>query len=115
NGWQGRAHPCRVGAVARELARDHRFRARGKEIRRPARLARPARTGADRDVDDGVASMTDARASWNLDRFARRGGWRRLMLVLLVVATAVLGAVLMTQVVSARGPELLKAVFLPIF
>ena len=59
--------------------------------------------------------MTDARASWNLDRFARRGGWRRLMLVLLVVATAVLGAVLMTQVVSARGPELLKAVFLPIF
>jgi membrane glycosyltransferase len=50
-----------------------------------------------------------------LDLFARNAGWRRLLLLILVLATAAAGTALMVPVVSARGPEVLKFVFLPTF
>src|ERR1700730_1484498 len=50
-----------------------------------------------------------------LDLFARNAGWRRLLLLILVLATAAAGTALMVPVVSPRGPEALKFVFLPTF
>ncbi len=57
----------------------------------------------------------DVASTWNLDRFARGTAWRRVLLLILVVATAALGATLVIQVISARGPEFLKYLFLPAF
>jgi membrane glycosyltransferase len=51
----------------------------------------------------------------NLDCHAHRAGWRRLLLLVLVLATAAMGTWLMVPVVSARGPEVLKFIFLPTF
>ena len=51
----------------------------------------------------------------NLDAFASRAGWRRALLLVLVLATTGLGAWLIVPVVSGRGPEALKFVFLPVF
>jgi membrane glycosyltransferase len=50
-----------------------------------------------------------------LDCFARNAAWRRLLLLILVLATAALGTSLMVPVVSSRGPEILKYIFLPTF
>ncbi|MBS0538021.1 MAG: glucans biosynthesis glucosyltransferase MdoH [Proteobacteria bacterium] len=62
-----------------------------------------------------MASVTGAAPAWNLDRFAGRAGWRRLLMFLLVAGTSALGARLMVEVVSARGPDYLKAIFLAVF
>ncbi len=56
-----------------------------------------------------------ADTAWALDRFARGAAWRRLLLGVLVFATAALGAYLLIDVISARGPEALKYLFLPAF
>jgi membrane glycosyltransferase len=53
--------------------------------------------------------------SWDLDRFARRSARRRLVLFVLVAATATLSASLLIDVISARGPEFLRYIFLPAF
>ncbi len=59
-------------------------------------------------------SPADPQA-WTLDRFARRAGWRRLLVTVLVLATAAGGAMLITQVIGTRGPEILQYIFLPAF
>jgi membrane glycosyltransferase len=51
----------------------------------------------------------------NLDSYAHRAGWRRALLLVLVLGTAAAGTWLMVPVVSARGPEVLKFIFLPTF
>ncbi len=51
----------------------------------------------------------------NLDSYAHRAGWRRRLVLILVLATAAAGTWLMVPVVSARGPEVLKFIFLPTF
>lgn len=57
--------------------------------------------------------MTEA--AWRLDPFAGRARWRRLLVAALVLATTIVGLVLMWRIVQARGPEILKPIFLPIF
>jgi membrane glycosyltransferase len=52
---------------------------------------------------------------WQLDRYARHTAWRRLLLLVLVAATAAMGALLVIEVISARGPEFLRYIFLPAF
>src|SRR5688572_18423131 len=56
-----------------------------------------------------------AASDWNLDRFAGRAGGRRALVFLMVALTTALGATLMATIISARGPEFLKAIFLPAF
>ncbi|MFO1082326.1 MAG: glucans biosynthesis glucosyltransferase MdoH [Reyranellaceae bacterium] len=55
------------------------------------------------------------RAAWQLDRHAGGAGWRRAMLLVLVLATTALGLVLMGKIIAARGPDILKPIFLPCF
>lgn len=55
--------------------------------------------------------MTDL----DLDRYARNGGWRRSMLVALVVATTCLGAVLMSHVLGLEDGRALDLAVLAIF
>jgi membrane glycosyltransferase len=52
---------------------------------------------------------------WRLDPFAGRARWRRLLLLVLVLLTTAVGLVLMARIVAARGPEILKPIFLPCF
>ncbi|HET6224317.1 MAG TPA: glucan biosynthesis glucosyltransferase H, partial [Dongiaceae bacterium] len=52
---------------------------------------------------------------WRLDPFAGRARWRRLLLLVLVLVTTAVGLVLMGRIVAARGPEILKPIFLPCF
>ena len=54
-------------------------------------------------------------SGWRLDPFAGRAGWRRWLLLFLVVLTTAVGLVLMWRIVAARGPEILKPIFLPCF
>jgi membrane glycosyltransferase len=61
----------------------------------------------------GLAAMNSA--TFNLDAFARNAGWRRALLFVLVVGTAVAGTALVLPVVSARGPDVLRFIFVPIF
>ncbi|MBV8392981.1 MAG: glucans biosynthesis glucosyltransferase MdoH [Alphaproteobacteria bacterium] len=51
----------------------------------------------------------------SLDRYAGRAGWRRVLLLALVVVTSAYGTWLMVPVVSARGPFALQIVFLAAF
>jgi membrane glycosyltransferase len=53
--------------------------------------------------------------AWRLDAFAGRARWRRLLVAMLVLATTIVGLLLMWRIVQARGPEILKPIFLPIF
>jgi membrane glycosyltransferase len=53
--------------------------------------------------------------AWRLDPFAGRARWRRLLVAALVLATTIVGLLLMWRIVQARGPEILKPIFLPIF
>jgi membrane glycosyltransferase len=50
-----------------------------------------------------------------LDPFAGRARWRRLLVLVLVLLTTAVGLVLMWRIVAARGPEILKPIFLPCF
>ena len=59
--------------------------------------------------------MTAQHGDWQLDRHARRGGWRRVLLLILVLITAAAGTFLVVPVVSSRGPDWLKIGFLPAF
>ena len=52
---------------------------------------------------------------WRLDPFAGRARWRRLLVLVLVLITTAVGLVLMGRIVAARGPEILKPIFLPCF
>jgi membrane glycosyltransferase len=52
---------------------------------------------------------------WHLDRHAGRAGWRRLLVLVLVVLTTAVGLALMWRIVAARGPDILKPIFLPCF
>ncbi len=52
---------------------------------------------------------------WRLDRHAGRSGWRRLLLLTLVLVTAAAGTFLVVPVVSSRGPDVVKIAFLPAF
>jgi membrane glycosyltransferase len=61
----------------------------------------------------GLAAMNSA--TFNLDAFARNAGWRRALLFVLVVGTAAAGTALVLPVVSARGPDVLRFIFVPIF
>jgi hypothetical protein len=45
------------------------------------------------------------RDGWQLDRHAGRAGWRRMLLLVLVLATTALGLMLMWTIVAARGPD----------
>jgi membrane glycosyltransferase len=54
-------------------------------------------------------------ATSNLDAFAHNAGWRRALLFVLVVGTAAAGTALVLPVVSARGPDVLRFIFVPIF
>ena len=53
--------------------------------------------------------------AWQLDGYAGRAGWRRALLLVLVLATTTLGLMLMWTIVAARGPDILKLIFLPCF
>lgn len=53
--------------------------------------------------------------AWQLDPFAGRARWRRRLLLVLVLATTVIGVALMGRIVAARGPDILKPIFLPCF
>jgi membrane glycosyltransferase len=59
--------------------------------------------------------MTAQHGDWQLDRHARRGTWRRVLLLILVLITAAAGTFLVVPVVSSRGPDWLKIGFLPAF
>jgi membrane glycosyltransferase len=59
--------------------------------------------------------MSEALNPWNLDRFAGRGGWRRFLLSILVVATAALGGGLMWTVIGTGGVSPMEAIFLVLF
>jgi membrane glycosyltransferase len=61
----------------------------------------------------GLAAMNSATS--NLDAFAHNAGWRRALLFVLVVGTAAAGTALVLPVVSARGPDVLRFIFVPIF
>ena len=50
-----------------------------------------------------------------LDPFAGRARWRRWLVLVLVLLTTAVGLVLMWRIVAARGPEILKPIFLPCF
>src|SRR4051794_1024326 len=95
-----------------ELAAVHRRRTRGQNARRPARRPAVARPDPDRDLDQRPAAMTQA---CRLDPFAERARRRRLLLLALVLTTTVIGLLLMGRIVAARGPEILKPIFLPCF
>ena len=51
----------------------------------------------------------------NLDRYAKRGAWRRILLVTLVTATTGLGAVLMAHVLGLEDGRLLDLAVLAVF
>lgn len=51
----------------------------------------------------------------SLDRYAGRAGWRRFLLLILVLVTAAYGTWLMVPVVSAHGPMFLQVIFLVAF
>ena len=59
--------------------------------------------------------MSDPAPPWSLDRYAQRAGWRRLLLAVLVIATAAFGAFLMWKVLAANGVKAAEVVFLAIF
>ena len=59
--------------------------------------------------------MTPEAQNWNIDRLAGRSGWRRFLLLILVLGTSAVGAVLAAEVISARGPAALRFIFLPVF
>jgi membrane glycosyltransferase len=59
--------------------------------------------------------MSDASDRWNLDRLGGRGGWRRFLLLALVIATAMLGGGLMWTVMGTGGVSPMEAVFLVLF
>jgi membrane glycosyltransferase len=63
-------------------------------------------------VDQRLPAVTQA---WLLDPFAGRARWRRLLLLALVLATTAVGLALMWRIVAARGPDILKPIFLPCF
>ncbi len=54
-------------------------------------------------------------SAWRLDPFAGRGRGRRFLLLILVLITAAAGTFLVVPVVSSRGPDLIKIIFLPAF
>lgn len=56
-----------------------------------------------------------ATTAWQLDRFAGRARWRRWLVLILVLATTAVGLALMGRIVAARGPDILKPIFLPCF
>jgi membrane glycosyltransferase len=64
-------------------------------------------------MDQRVQTVTDG--AWRLDSFAGQAGWRRKLLLILVLLTVAVGLALMWRIVAARGPEILKPIFLPCF
>jgi membrane glycosyltransferase len=60
-------------------------------------------------------SETCLSQTWHLDGHAGRAGWRRTVLLVLVLLTTAVGLVLMWRVIAARGPDILKPIFLPCF
>src|SRR3954447_18684785 len=58
--------------------------------------------------------MSDA-SSWTLDRHARKTGWRRALLALLLVATAAFGGFLMWTVLAGNGLQVAEIIFFAIF
>jgi membrane glycosyltransferase len=66
-------------------------------------------------VDRRVPAVTEGATGWHLDPFAGRARWRRRILLFLVLLTTAIGLVLMWRIVAARGPEILKPIFLPCF
>jgi membrane glycosyltransferase len=63
-------------------------------------------------MDERVSAVKEG---WHLDPFAGRAGWRRWLLLFLVLLTTAVGLALMWRIVAARGPEILKPIFLPCF
>jgi membrane glycosyltransferase len=63
-------------------------------------------------MDRRIPPMTDRL---QLDPFAGRARWRRRLTLALVLLTTAVGLVLMWRIVAARGPEILKPIFLPCF
>ncbi len=63
-------------------------------------------------MDQRVSAVKEG---WRLDPFAGRAGWRRWLLLFLILLTTVVGLALMWRIVAARGPEILKPIFLPCF
>jgi membrane glycosyltransferase len=59
--------------------------------------------------------MTDAPSAWTLDRHAGKAGWRRALLLLLVLAAAAFGGYLMWAVLDSNGFKIAEAVFFAIF
>jgi membrane glycosyltransferase len=59
--------------------------------------------------------MTDRAASLALDAHAHRAGWRRLLLAILVLATAALGGSLMWKVLASSGLNGAEMAFLAVF
>ena len=52
--------------------------------------------------------MSDVSLPWSLDTYARNAGWRRVLLAVLVVATAAFGAFLMWQVLAGNARKFYK-------
>ncbi|CAN5650502.1 hypothetical protein BH10PSE6_BH10PSE6_35560 [soil metagenome] len=59
--------------------------------------------------------MSDAAASWSLDKHAGKAGWRRLLLAILVVALSGFGAFLMWKVLATNGLKIAETSFLVVF
>jgi membrane glycosyltransferase len=57
----------------------------------------------------------DAHPAWQLDPFAGRARWRRRLVLILVLLTTAVGMLLMARIIAARGPDILKPIFLPLF
>ncbi|MGE0574472.1 glucans biosynthesis glucosyltransferase MdoH [Reyranella sp.] len=80
------------------------------------RATRPLTTLSGRDARGPEEhANSSATAAWQLDRFAGRARWRRRLVLILVLATTAVGLALMWRIVAARGPDILKPIFLPCF
>src|SRR5262249_5828526 len=112
---QAQALLRRGAAGAEGVATVPRGRTGPEEAGRHARLPDAQPAAAERDLVDGVAAVTTQHGDWQLDRHARRGRWRRVLLLILVLVTAAAGTFLVVPVVSSRGPDWLKIGFLPAF
>ena len=55
------------------------------------------------------------KGPWQLDRFAGKARWRRRLVLILVLLTTAVGLLLMGRIIAARGPDILKPIFLPCF
>ena len=59
--------------------------------------------------------MSDAPLPWCLDKYAGNAGWRRVLLAVLVIATAAFGAFLMWKVLAGNGVNVAELAFLAVF